>query len=45
MLYFSLLFRKDFYIEVPELNKMTDAEVDDLRTEMEGIKVSLRILY
>jgi len=33
------LFRKDFYIEVPELNKMTDAEVDDLRTEMEGIKV------
>ena len=40
LLYFSLLFRKDFYIEVPELTKMTDAEVDDYRTEMEGIKVS-----
>ena len=39
-MYFSLLFRKDFYIEVPELAKMTDAEVDDYRTEMEGIKVS-----
>ena len=38
-LYFSLLFRKDFYIEVPELTKMSDAEVDDYRTEMEGIKV------
>ena len=35
----SLLFRKDFYIEVPELAKMSDAEVDDYRTEMEGIKV------
>ena len=33
------MFRKDFYIEVPELAKMTDAEVDDYRTEMEGIKV------
>ena len=34
------MFRKDFYIEVPELTKMSDAEVDDYRTEMEGIKVS-----
>jgi len=32
-------FRKDFYIEVPELAKMSDAEVEEYRTEMEGIKV------
>ena len=33
------MFRKDFYIEVPELAKMSDAEVEEYRTEMEGIKV------
>ena len=38
---FSLLFRKDFYIEVPELAKMSDAEVEEYRTEMEGIKVGV----
>ena len=38
-LFFSVLFRKDFYIEVPELAKMSDAEVEEYRTEMEGIKV------
>ena len=38
---FSLLFRKDFYIEVPELSKMSDAEVEEYRTEMEGIKVGV----
>jgi len=32
-------FRKNFYFEVPELAKMTDLEVEDYRTEMEGIKV------
>lgn len=32
-------FRKDFYIEVPELAKMSDAEVEEYRQEMEGIKV------
>jgi len=32
-------FRKDFYFEVPELAKMTDAEVEEYRTDMEGIKV------
>ena len=33
------MFRKDFYIEVPELAKMSDAEVEEYRQEMEGIKV------
>ena len=33
------MFRKDFYIEVPDLAKMTDAEVEEYRIEMEGIKV------
>jgi len=32
-------FRKDFYFEVPELAKMSDAEVEEYRSEMEGIKV------
>ncbi|XP_028966897.1 probable ATP-dependent RNA helicase DDX46 [Galendromus occidentalis] len=32
-------FRKDFYIEVPELAQMTPAEVEALRAEMEGITV------
>jgi len=32
-------FRKDFYFEVPELAKMSDAEVEEYRCEMEGIKV------
>lgn len=32
-------FRKNFYFEVPEIAKMTDLEVEDYRTEMEGIKV------
>ncbi|XP_018494863.1 probable ATP-dependent RNA helicase DDX46 [Galendromus occidentalis] len=32
-------FRKDFYIEVPELHQMTAAEVEALRAEMEGITV------
>ena len=35
------MFRKDFYIEVPELSKMSDAEVEEYRTEMEGIKVGV----
>jgi ATP-dependent RNA helicase DDX46/PRP5 len=34
-----LPFRKYFYFEVPELTKMSDDEVDECRTEMEGIKV------
>lgn len=32
-------FRKDFYVEVPELAKMTPGEVETLRAELEGIKV------
>ncbi|KAI7688455.1 putative ATP-dependent RNA helicase DDX46 [Sarcoptes scabiei] len=31
-------FRKNFYIEVPEIAKMTDAEVEKYKTELEGIK-------
>jgi ATP-dependent RNA helicase DDX46/PRP5 len=32
-------FRKDFYIEVPELARMTSDEVEECRSELEGIKV------
>ncbi|GAB6018834.1 putative ATP-dependent RNA helicase ddx46 [Chamberlinius hualienensis] len=32
-------FRKDFYVEVPELAKMTNEEVDEYKAEMEGIRV------
>ena len=39
--YLIVLFRKDFYIEVPDLAKMTDAEVEEYRQEMEGIKVEI----
>lgn len=32
-------FRKNFYVEVPELAKMTPAEVDAYKLELEGIQV------
>ena len=32
-------YRKDFYCEVPELAKMTSAEVDAYKVELEGIQV------
>lgn len=32
-------FRKNFYVEVPELAKMTQSEVDAYRAELEGIQV------
>lgn len=32
-------FRKNFYVEVPELAKMTPAEVDAYKVELEGIQV------
>jgi len=32
-------FRKDFYVEVPDIARMTQEEVDEYRTELEGIKV------
>ncbi|CAL1266357.1 unnamed protein product [Larinioides sclopetarius] len=32
-------FRKNFYVEVPELAKMTSEEVEALRNDLEGIKV------
>lgn len=34
-----LPFRKNFYVEVPELAKMTAAEVDAYKLELEGIQV------
>lgn len=34
-----LPFRKDFYVEVPEIAKMTNEEIDAYRTELEGIQV------
>lgn len=32
-------FRKNFYVEVPEIAKMTQQEVDAYREELEGIRV------
>lgn len=32
-------FRKDFYVEVPEIANMTKEEVDAYRAELEGIKI------
>ncbi|ALC49742.1 CG6227 [Drosophila busckii] len=32
-------FRKNFYVEVPELARMTPADVEKYRTELEGIQV------
>lgn len=34
-----LPFRKNFYVEVPELAKMTSADVDAYKVELEGIQV------
>lgn len=36
------LFRKNFYVEPAELQEMTEQEVDDLRLEMDGIKIRVR---
>lgn len=36
-----LPFRKNFYIEVPELAKLSEEEVTELRKELDGIKVSI----
>jgi hypothetical protein len=32
-------FRKDFYIEVPEIAKMTEEEVAAYRKSLEGIRI------
>lgn len=32
-------FRKNFYVEVPEISRMSNEEVDAYRTELEGIQV------
>lgn len=32
-------FRKDFYVEVPEIANMTKEEIDAYRADMEGIKI------
>jgi ATP-dependent RNA helicase DDX46/PRP5 len=34
-----LPFRKDFYVEIPEIARMTPEEVEEYRLELEGIKV------
>ena len=34
-------FRKNFYIEVPELARLSEADVTALRKELDGIKVSM----
>ena len=34
-------FRRNFYIEVPELARMSDKEVAELRKQLEDVKVSL----
>jgi ATP-dependent RNA helicase DDX46/PRP5 len=35
-------FRKEFYIEVPEIAKMTDEEVAAYREQLEDIKIRVR---
>eukprot|EP00057_Strongylocentrotus_purpuratus_P019495 XP_011673969.1 PREDICTED: probable ATP-dependent RNA helicase DDX46 [Strongylocentrotus purpuratus] len=32
-------YRKDFYVEVPELARLTPEEVDKRRSDLEGVKV------
>ena len=32
-------FRKDFYIEVPELSKMTEQEVSEIRRALDGVRI------
>jgi len=32
-------FRKNFYVEVPELTRMTAGDVEKYRTELEGVQV------
>lgn len=32
-------FRKDFYVEPPEITRMTDEEVASYRAELDGIKI------
>ena len=32
-------FRKNFYNEVPEITRMTDAQVEDYRAELDGVRV------
>ena len=34
-------FRRNFYIEVPELARMTEAETAEYRTQLDGIKARL----
>jgi hypothetical protein len=37
--YSGLCCRRNFYIEVPELARMSAAEVDEYRRQLDGIKV------
>ena len=34
-------FRRNFYIEVPELSRMTEAETAEYRTQLDGIKARI----
>lgn len=36
-------FRRNFYIEVPDIKRMDESEVATLRKELDGIKVRLCI--
>lgn len=38
-------FRKNFYVEVPEIAKMTHEEVEAYKEELEGIRVKGKIIY
>ena len=35
-------FRKDFYIEVPEISAMTDEQVEQYRAQLDGIQIRVR---
>ena len=38
-------FRRNFYIEVPELARMADAEVTELRKQLDNVKVGTTPLH
>lgn len=38
-------FRKNFYVEVPEIAKMTHEEVEAYKEELEGIRVKGKSMY
>lgn len=40
-----ITFRKNFYVEVPEIAKMTHDEVDAYKEELEGIRVKGKLIH